>query len=276
LSTSAATFSNTFTFASSFVSGRHVLTATATNIAGTGAPSFPLVLTVSPTLAYDPVRVTFSYAAPWGTVTGHPRDLSGCANPEGWRIWLLPGYTTTVAVPVSYTNSAIVTITLGNRTQVVADSIGSLRIPLTAVFTPPITGDAFAITATVDGQTIATTGSALIDPNGYVYDKRVWDSQGITQTLADITVTCEYYNTDANEWMTWEAWAYDRQVNPLVTGADGYYSFFVPPGTYRITANHPDYWPYASPDIVALDKPAHVNIPLILTRRLYLPIILRQ
>jgi len=275
LLTTATTFSNTFSFLAPLVSGWHILTATATNIAGTSASSSLFVLTVSPALAYDPVGVTVSYAAPWGMVTGHPHDLFGCANPGDWRIWLPPGYTTTIAVPVRYTIPAVVTITLGDQTQVVADPVGSLRVPLTAVFAPPIHSGVFAITVTAGGQTVATGGSVLIDPDGYVYDKRMWDSQSITQTLAGITVTCQYSNTIADQWTTWEAWAYS-QVNPLVTGEDGRYSFFVPRGTYRVTANHPDYWPYTSPDLVVWDKPAHVNIPLILTRRLYLPIILRQ
>ena len=47
-------------------------------------------------------------------------------------------------------------------------------------------------------------------------------------------------------------------------------------GMYRITANHPDYWPYISPDIVVMDAPMRLNIPLVLTRRVYLPIILRN
>ena len=222
-------------------------------------PAAPLATPTATPYAAPTVTPTVAPTAlPWGVITEHPRDSSGCANPDGWRIWLRPWYTTTVAVPVRYTQSAIVTITLGNQTRMVADTSGTLRLPLTAVFTPPITSGLFAITVTADGQTSIATGSAVMDSEGYVYDKDTWDSQGITRTLAGVTVTCQYSDTAANEWLRWQAWAYDAQVNPQVTGADGYYSFFVPPGTYRITANHPDYWPYASPDIVVWDKPAHV------------------
>jgi len=104
----------------------------------------------------------------------------------------------------------------------------------------------------------------------------MWDSQGITLTLAGVTVILQYSDTAANEWLMWPAWAFDDQVNPQATDADGNYAFFVPPGTYRITASHPDYWPYTSPDLVVVDAPARLNIPLVLTRRVYLPIILRS
>jgi hypothetical protein len=262
---------STFAFTPTLSPGTHTFTTTATTPQGTSPASEALRLTVSPTLAYDPADVTLAYAALWGTVTEHPRDSSGCANPNGWRVWLRPGYTATLAVPVSYTQSAIVTITLGDQTRVIADSLGTLRLPLTAVFTPPISSGAFTITVTADEQTSAATGSVLIDPDGYVFDKNVWDSQGITQTLAGVTVTCEYSDTIANKWVRWQAWAYDSQVNPQVTSEDGSYSFFVPPGIYRITTHHPDYWTFTSPGIVVVDKPTHLNIPLLLTRWYYLP-----
>jgi hypothetical protein len=273
---SATLTGSTFVFTPTLSPGVHTFTATATTVQGTGPASDPLRFTVSPTLTYDPVGVTYSYAAPWGTATGHPRDASGCADPDGWRVWLRSWYTTTVAVPVSYTNSAIVTITLGDQTHVVTDLVGSLHLPLMATFTPPIRSGAFAITVTADGQTSTATGTTLIDQDGYVFDENAWNSQGITLTLAGITVTCEYSDTATNEWTVWQAWAYDQQINPQVTGEDGYYAFFVPPGTYRITASQPDYWPYASPDIIVVDTPARLNIPLALTRRVYLPMVVRN
>jgi len=276
LMTTTTTVSNTFAFTPSLAVGQHVFTATATNAVGTGTPSHPLTLTVNPMLPYDPTGVTYSYPAAWGTVTGHPRDLWGCANPAEWDVWLPPLYTTTVAVPVSYTASAIVTITLGDQTRVVADLLGTLHIPLVASFNPPFHSGAFAITVTADGQTVIADGSAWIDPDGYVFDEHLWASHGLTQTLAEISVTCDYSDTAANEWMIWNAAAFDRQVNPQVTSVDGYYSFLVPPGMYRIRADQSNYWPYTSQAIVVVNKPAHINIPLLAMHRMYLPIILRR
>lgn len=272
LAATAAT-SNTFTLAPALISGPHVLTATATSTGGTGIPSRPLTLTVSPALPYDPVGVVFAYATPWGAVTQHPRDSSGCANPGEWRVWLREWYTTTVAVPVRYTTSAAVTITLGTRTIRLTEGVGRV---FTGVLTPPVDGGTLVITVTSDGQTVVSAGLATVDTDGYVFDQNVWQSQGVMQRLTGVTVTCEYFDTAANEWMTWNAWAYDRQANPQVTGADGYYSFFAPPATYRITASHPDYWPYSSPDMVVIDAPARLDIPLLPVRRVYLPLIARD
>ena len=165
---------------------------------------------------------------------------------------------------------------LGDQTHVAADTLGTLHTPLNLTFTPPLSAGALIIAVTADGQTVTATGSALIDPDGYVFDKTKWETQGITQTLAGVSVTCEYSDTVAGEWETWNAAAYNYQINPQVTGADGAYSFFVPAGIYRITADHPNYWPYTSPDIAVVDTPARLNIPLVLVRRVYLPTILRQ
>jgi len=270
LLTTTTTVSNSFVMTPSLAAGQHVLIATATNAIGTGLASHPLTLTVSPTLIYDPVGVTFAYAASFGTVIQHPRDSSGCANPDGWRVWLRSTYTTTVTVPVSYVTSAAVTVTLGGKTIVLTESTGQV---FTGVITLPVSGGALDITVTADGRTSTSTGSVLIDPDGYVFDKAKWESQGITQTLAGLSVTCEYSDTVADEWTTWPAWAYDQQSNPQVTGEDGYYSFFVPPGVYRVVAQHPDYWLYTSPNMAVVDAPARLNIPLVLVRRVYLPII---
>jgi len=114
LLTTTTTLSHTFAMTPSLAAGQHVLTATATNAVGTGLASHPLTLTVSPTLIYDPAGVTFAYAAASGDAVQHPRDpSSGCANPEGGRIWLRQEYTTSLSVPVRYTTSAAVTVTLG-------------------------------------------------------------------------------------------------------------------------------------------------------------------
>ncbi len=268
LLTTTTTLNSTFAMTPSLAAGRHVLTATATNAIGTGLASRPLTLTVSPTLIYDPAGVTFAYAAAGGDLVQHPRDASACANPDDWQVWLRSAYTTTVTVPVSYTASAAVTVTLGAQTIPLIPGTGQT---FTGIIVPPLAGGALVISVTADGGNNLLTGSALIDLDSIVFDK----AGGVTQTLAGITVTCEYSDTAAGDWMTWTAWAYD-QVNPQVTGEDGYYSFFVPPGTYQIQARHPDYWPYMSQPIEIVDAPARLNIPLALVRRVYLPIVFRH
>lgn len=162
------------------------------------------------------------------------------------------------------------TVTLGNRTQALLEGTGQV---FSGTFAPPIVGNTFIITVTADGQTEVANGTTLIDPDGYVYDEEVWERQGITQTIAGVHVTCYYSGT---QWTVWPAWEYESQINPQVTGGDGYYAFFVSPGTYRVTASHPDYQPYTSADIVVVDTPVHLNIPLRPWRRVYLPLILRS
>lgn len=271
LLTTNTTASDTFSLSPTLTTGQHVLTATATNSAGIGFPSRPLTLTVDAALPYDPAGVTFAYSAASGTITQHPRDESGCAVPGGWRVWLRQGYTPTVAVPVRYITSAAVTVTLGARVITLTEGAGQM---FTGMITPPIDGGVFVIAIAADGQTVTASGSALIDPDGYVFDKNKWESQGITQTLSGVTLTCEVSDTVAGEWRMWEAWAYD-QVNPQVTGADGYYTFFVPPGAYRITASRPGYLAFVGPDILVVDAPLRLNIPLVQWWQVYLPAILR-
>jgi hypothetical protein len=196
------------------------------------------------------------YVAASGAVTQHPHDAAGCANPAGWRVWLRPRYTTTIVVPVSYTTSAAVTVTLGTQTIALTESMSKM---FTGVLTPPVVSGPFIITVTADEQTSVVNGPAVIDSDGYGYDKNVWDSPGITQTLAGATVTCDYSDTVANEWKMWPARAYDAQVNPQVTDTDGHYAFLIPPGSVRITASQPDYWPDQSPDLAF----AHSNLALL-------------
>jgi hypothetical protein len=144
------------------------MASTATNAIGTGLASRPLTLTVSPTLIYDPAGVTLAYAAAGGDAVQHPRDPSGCANPEGGRVWLRQDYTTSLSVPVRYTTSAAVTVTLGARTIVLGEGAGQV---FTGIIVPPLAGDALVISVTADGENNLLTGSALIDPDGIVFDK---------------------------------------------------------------------------------------------------------
>jgi hypothetical protein len=38
----------------------------------------------------------------------------------------------------------------------------------------------------------------------------------------------------------------------------------------------PNFWSYTSPTVVVIDRPMHLNIPLVPMRRAYLPIVLRD
>jgi parallel beta-helix repeat protein len=98
----------------------------------------------------------------------------------------------------------------------------------------------------------------LIDPDGYVYDS----SKGIETVIQGATVTCDMYDEDYQTWERWPAELFESQVNPQVTGPDGYYAFFVPSGLYRVNATAFGYDPHTSPDIRVIDEIVHYNIPM--------------
>ena len=71
------------------------------------------------------------------------------------------------------------------------------------------------------------------------------------------------YDEDYQTWSRWPAELYESQVNPQVTGMDGYYAFFVPPGLYRVRAKAYGYDDHTSPDIRVINEIVHYNIPMI-------------
>jgi hypothetical protein len=101
-------------------------------------------------------------------------------------------------------------------------------------------------------------GLILIDPDGYVYDA----AQGVEAVIQGATVTCDMYDEDYQTWERWPAELYESQINPQVTGSDGYYAFFVPPGLYRVKATAFGYDPHTSPDIRVINEVVHYNIPM--------------
>ena len=101
-------------------------------------------------------------------------------------------------------------------------------------------------------------GDILIDPDGYVYDA----AQGTDAVIQGASVTCDMYDEDYQAWERWPAELYESQINPQVTGMDGYYAFFVPPGLYRVNATAFGYEPHTSPDIRVINEVVHYNIPM--------------
>jgi hypothetical protein len=114
-------------------------------------------------------------------------------------------------------------------------------------------------------------GIILIDPDGYVYDA----ARGIEAVIQSATVTCDMYDEDYQTWERWPAELYEAQINPQVTGSDGYYAFFVPPGRYRVRAVAAGYESHTSPDILVIDEIVHYNIPMTSGGGLYLPFVVR-
>ena len=106
----------------------------------------------------------------------------------------------------------------------------------------------------------------LIDPDGYVYNAAL----GISSRIQGATVTRDLYDEEMKIWQRWPAELFESQVNPQVTGPEGYYAFFVPAGLYRFLAIATGYLPHTSPDIQVVDEVVHYNIPLTMENMLYL------
>ena len=197
-----------------------------------------------------------------------PRAASGCANPHNaWRIWPRLHQKLRVQVPVSYTSFATVTVTVGTQSITLTEESDGL---FAGVFQPPIhTGD-FIIEINADGVlTRIESGPVLIDPDGFVYEA----GGTISDTIPEAKVTCQYWDVHIGQWLVWDAWNYG-QVNPQVTLEDGYYSFYTPVGTYRVTAEKQGYPAYASPDLEVVDAPVRHNIPL--GYSIFLPVVVRR
>ena len=75
-------------------------------------------------------------------------------------------------------------------------------------------------------------------------------------------MTCDVFDEDYQSWDRWPAELYESQINPQVTGEDGYYAFFVPPGLYRVGAEADGYDSHTSPDIRVIDEIVHYNVPM--------------
>ena len=125
-----------------------------------------------------------------------------------------------------------------------------------------------------DGTQHSTgAGQVLVDPDGYVYDADL----GLEEKIQGATVTCDVFDEDYQSWDRWPAELYESQINPQITGDDGYYAFFVPSGLYRVRAQASGYESHTSPDIRVISEIVHYNIPMEGgDYPVYVPLILRS
>jgi len=253
--------------------GRHTITACAENESGVGPASMAVNLTVSPTLAYDPINVRAGQWSGGGWLMSIPRDSNGCANPDNeWRVWPRINQRFRVEAPVSYTTSAAVTVTVGAQTITLTEVTTGAFV---GVFEPFMDSGDFIIEVYADGATTTVEGGPvhvadLIDPDGYVYEI----GGTISDTIPGVQVTCYYSDTHSGQWVMWDAWNYD-QINPQTTLDDGYYSFYTPRGAYRVVAEKEGYPTYTSPDLVVVSTPVRHNIPFGYWK-IYLPLVVRN
>ena len=224
------------------------------NLIAAYVPDFSLVsntvyLTVDSSLMVDPNHIFFTDRDNRFRI----HDDQGYAN-LGGQIWIRPNDTAEIELPVRTCQDMYgVTLTVGAVVYPMyyaGDEIwvGSFLLP----------SSNYAIIANINcGGTVTdillTYG--LIDPDGYVYDaKEGWIMQGAQ-------VTCYRYNETTGVFEEWDAATWD-QFNPQWTDSDGYYSFVVPPGQYKVKASNPGYIDAESPVLTVVDAPIHFNIPM--------------
>ncbi|MGB9723025.1 MAG: hypothetical protein ACP5OO_02270 [Chloroflexia bacterium] len=105
-----------------------------------------------------------------------------------------------------------------------------------------------------------TCGTRLIDPDGYIFDVTRGLDVGVT-TMPGVTVTCMMSSTEWGGWVPWPASFYGQE-NPQVTGDDGYFAFFTPPGHYYVQVEGiPGYQAWRSPAVEVISEIVHVNVP---------------
>ena len=242
--------------------GMHTLYAIA-QIGGVDSdPSATIMLTVDPTLLYDPISLTFEDEK--GRVT-RPKDEDGRTDADGWILRLRPNMTYLISIEICCEEGqGAVTIDFGDAGIVVLEDPDGDGV-FTGTF---VTGrrnqvpTAMAITVECGDEEVIYTGDVvLIDPEGVVYDVLTG------QPLDASTVACMAYETSAAEngalstLTLWNAEDFG-QVNPQSTAADGYFSFFTPVGSYQLNVNRAEYQPYQSAQIDVVSEAVRYDVPL--------------
>lgn len=220
------------------------------------SPASTVQVIVDSTLFWDPISIRFVDEN--GYVV-RPLDSNGRLDSTGWQLFLRPltQYTVTIRVCCEDPN-AQVTLELGDTTIALTDPDGDHTY--SATFTSPDRGEvqgAVRLCVLCDLIRICSDGQILIDPEGTVFDSLTG------QPISGAQVACmvQTASSSAANYTLWPAADFD-QANPQITGDDGYYSFFTPPGTYRIQVQKAGYQPHLSPDLVVVDTPVHYDVPL--------------
>jgi hypothetical protein len=248
------------------------LTAQACTAGGACSPMAPAVILRPPLSFWCPQRSSWEGTPTTGPMAGEHlvfnfRNSSGEYSSQDWRIPGVFGFWNTTlhlhacnCPPASGTTSAPTSV------WVIADGV---RYDPTGVFpdyTFAITGGAHVVEfwAQCGVNLISSTGRVLIDPDGYVFDvTEGFDPNNPTiNAVAGVTVTLYMSSTEWGGWTPWPAHMYNNQVNPQVTGIDGYFAFFTPPGLYYLQVDGKQgYQPWRSPEIQVVDEIVHVNVP---------------
>jgi hypothetical protein len=212
---------------------------------------------------WDPQRSYWEGTPTDGPLAGqhlvyHFRDSGGIFATEDWVIPGVYGFWNT------------------NLHLYVCDIINPTPVTVTAdgeEYTPDdIQGNWFTFSTIATSHIVSFTrglvtnpGVVLIDPDGYIFDvNEGFDPADPTQhSLEGVTVTCMVWMPEWGGWVPWPAYLYEDQQNPQVTGENGYFAFFTPPGLYYLKMEGKDgYQAWRSPVIEVINEIVHVNVPL--------------
>jgi hypothetical protein len=124
---------------------------------------------------------------------------------------------------------------------------------------PKVEGE-YEIITVIDYEDIkkAVKLIAVIDPEGYVYEK--YDDKEIR--IPGSVVSLFWLNPETKKYELWPANEYSQE-NPQITDITGRYAFLVPPGYYYLKVEAPGYLPYiGKPFYVKEGSGVHFNIEL--------------
>ncbi len=195
------------------------------------------------------------------------RNNSGEFSSQNWRIPGVYGFwNTTLHLHACNCPPASGTTAPPSSVWVIADGVRYDPTGSHPDYTFAVTGGAHNVVFWADcgGNFVSSTGVILIDPDGYVFDvTQGFDPQDPTAHAIDgVTVTLYELVPEWGGWTPWPAHLYNNQANPQVTGADGYFAFFTPPGQYYLHVDgKPGYQPWRSPVITVVNEIVHVNVP---------------
>jgi plastocyanin len=211
---------------------------------------------VNSALSFDPISIRFKLD---GGGFYRPTDGDGRTDESGWEIHLLANRTYTASVRLCCESpTAQVTLDVNGTPIALTDPDGN-RV-YEGVINTPATGVTVSSTLTVscNGVTTESQSQMLIDPDGVVYDANTGAA------LSGANVMCLVQGETGVTSATYSAWpaASFGQVNPQTTGSDGYFSFFTPPGVYRLDVAKAGYQPYRSPDLNVVNTPVHHDVLL--------------
>ncbi len=254
LATSATTDSNgDWSAALTISDGSHDLYAIARQGALTSAATPVITVIVDSTLFWNPMSLRFT------DETGRVIRPSGRLDESGWSVFLRAEHTYTISLQLCCQDpNAQVELELNGTAIPLRDDDGD-RI-YTATFTSS-GRQVGSIRICVICELIkrCSDGELTIDPEGTVFDLLSG------QPLRSADVACFQAAVGAasteQSYALWPAADYG-QVNPQSVAADGYFSFFTPPGTFQINVTKAGYQPYRSWDLVVVDTPVHIDVPL--------------